>query len=336
MFPALALLLGLGPATRTAQADEDDPLLQAVDLSRPVEQDPYRAPRTIADVYRTFNAKRETAAIDSLHLVIVADENAVGVGEAARRDRIAIKDLFDRSFANQPNRRQIIEFSDRELTPQSVVRKIASLQLGPKDALVVYFSGHGELETTDEVVSQEMTVRGPRNIFRSHHVLRLGDQRLARANVRTAMGRTGARFNVLFTDCCRPRAPGDSTTKVPLHPNFRARTALDTSKVNEPLFRDLFVFHSGFIDISTGDALSNPAYGGVLTQCFIAACCYHQPTFTFQPRIATPGRPNRRIIPNRVDRNRDSFVEWREFEQLWSHLISDYSGAEQNALIEIY
>jgi Caspase domain len=334
MYTGFILYLAVMLSTQAVADGEGDPLLGTADLSRPVGPNPY-VERTVGQRL-SVNTKLEPEPAESVHILIIADENAAGIGEAVHRDRIAIKELFKRGFANEPNWRQIAEIPERDLTPQKAVRRIASLQLGPRDTLVVYFSGHGELETTNEVVGQIPVVGGARNVFRSVPILRLDDQRLARANVRSAMERTGARLMVLFTDCCRPAPRGVNPVGSPRDPGLQVHPALDTTKVNKKHLQDLFVFQSGFVDISTREALSDPAHGGVLTHCFVAACCYYQQTFTYQvPAYLRPKMrgPN---TPALIDRNHNSFLEWSEVIPLWCHLIREFSGSEQVAVLDIY
>jgi hypothetical protein len=337
MRKVLLSALALGLVAGVGLAAQDNQLFNVQDLSLPVGSDPYFPPRATGEVLMTYEAPRVAEPIRAIHVVLATDKDAVGLGDSVRRDHAAMKDLFNRGFAGelQPI---FHEFADGELTPRNMIRTIANLKLNERDALVVYFAGHGELVTTDEVVSTILNVNGPRQVFRSHHILKIGDEGLARANVHSAMDLTGARLKVLLADACRPLPPNTNPGRAPLNPNFKPLTALDTTRVNQAAFRGLFAFQSAFIDVSTGVALADPARGGVLTQCFVAACCYQQPTFTAQPRTHLPaalkGRPMR-IAPTRIDRNGDDFVSWREFLPLWQHLITDYSGAEQSASLDI-
>lgn len=317
----------------------EDSLAGSRDLSRPGADDPYGPSRrrNIGEILRTFHPQQETVAAKTIHAVLIVDDRATGVEEAARRDRDAIAGLLDRAFAGSEVQVKRTTLTGEDLTPEKVVRCIAQLQAGPNDTLFVYFTGHGETETTDEVIGEVRTVNGPRKIYRTHHMLKLGNKRLARANLRVAMEKKDARLNVLITDCCRPLARGANPARAPLNPDFKVLDKFDIRIVNKAITAGLFTRQSGFIDVSTGNALSDPKTGGVLTHSFVGACCYQKADFVGQPRTKPPsGVRGLAIAPTRIDRNADGLVDWREFQQLWLHLIVSLSAAEQSALMDVY
>ena len=107
------------------------------------------------------------------------------------------------------------------------------------------------------------------------------------------MERTGARLKVLLADACRPLPPNANPGRAPLNPEFKPRAELDTRSVNKAVFGQLFALQSGFIDVSTGVALSDPDRGGILTQCFVAACCSPEPDVHLTAADPPTGRPQR-------------------------------------------
>ena len=119
----------------------------------------------MGEVLSTYDAPREAEPVDAVHVVLVTDKDAVGLVNSVKRDHAAVIDLFTRGFAGTAVQPKFYPFADGELTPRNVVKKIAGLKLGEKDALVVYFSGHGELVTTNQVVDVIQNVNGPHRSF---------------------------------------------------------------------------------------------------------------------------------------------------------------------------
>jgi hypothetical protein len=329
-----AILFSLFVSSASIASGGEDRLLTADNYSRPVAEDPYNRVHTVADGLATLNPKHVAPPAQTIHAVVLVDEAATGIEKAVAEDRDSIKDLLTRSFRAPAFQLDLTVLNVATMTPKQVVNHVAALHVGRDDTLFVYYSGHGETETTDERIGTIPTVSGDLPMFRTHHIFQFGGRQLARANVRAAMDRTGARLKILITDCCRPPAENLHGGRAPLDALFKIRDRYDTSRINEPVVNGLFTSYEGFIDVSTADALSDPKLGGIMTRSFVAACCYNNPTYQMQPRMVRGRR--REFRPNRVDINGDGIVTWRELFQLWSHFIREAAGNEQFAVMDTY
>jgi Caspase domain len=303
----------------------------AQDLSQPTGRDPY-AKRSIGVILRGMDIRGPDPPVSSLHVILLIDSDASNIRAGTVKDEDSMQRLFREGFVNcLPV--HVHPMSGADLTPPRVLAAIAALNLTEDDALVVYYSGHGLMVTTNEVVGEVANTNGPQQIYRSYHVLDFAHGQLARANLRVAMEDTPARLKILITDCC---APTGRTATAPLNPNFKAPKDLSAKEVNKEVVQGLFLRHSGFVDVSTGDALAELTKGGVMTQTFLAACCYHGTTFMAQPRTRVPVQARgMRQSPTRIDRNQDGFIDWQEFYQFWLHYVVEYSGAAQDAALRL-
>lgn len=107
--------------------------------------------------------------------------------------------------------------------PARIKQLIHSIEAGPNDSFVVYFSGHGGSDDRGQYLS-------------------FAGGRLYRDELRGLLQQKGARLNVLLTDCCNQRADGEA---------FGA-PSMDMEPPAEvtPLFQSLFFQPRGIVDIN--------------------------------------------------------------------------------------
>ena len=108
--------------------------------------------------------------------------------------------------------------------PSTILKAIQEFQVGPDDAVVFYYTGHGGADD-----------RG--------HYLAMEKGKLYRAELRRSMLAKRPRLAVIMTDCCNVRADGRAF----------AAPAVDVNspKVVTPLFRSLFIEPRGVVDINS-------------------------------------------------------------------------------------
>lgn len=313
-------------------------LLMERDLSRLSSDDPYgpSRSRTFAEKLSTFRPRRvEYEPQSIIHAILLFDDQAIDIQAAVQRDRSAIVGLLSSGVSS--NRLKLKVLSNADLEPAAIIRTVLAVECNSADVLLVYYSGHGLTETTDEVLGEVLNVNGIRKVLRSHHMLSLTKGVLARGNLRLAMESRRARLKVLVTDCCRPPEKNLVRSDATRNPEFKVFRKLDLGHPNKQLIDDIFGRQVGFIDISTGIALSDSKMGGILTHSFVAACCYQYPTFVHQPRLISPTSIQiHRRAQTRLDYNNDGVIDWREFLQLWMFFVSGYSAGEQSVLMDLF
>jgi hypothetical protein len=299
--------------------------LAASDLGVPAGQDPY-ALRSIGETIRSFQVKIEPVNAKKVYVLLLLDTDATAIRTAAAKDKATIERIIHDGFKDT---RQVVirTLAGPELTPSNTLLSIDQLPTTKNDSLFVYYSGHGEQVVTSGLIGTIPNANGRQTVFRTYHVLAFEHGRLARANLRTAMEKNSARLKILITDCCATEA--SKLVRAPLNPEFRTLKTLNTAHVQADCVQGLFLRHSGFTDVSTDAALTDPDAGGFLTQSFLVAACWDKASYVPQPRGRQPFLVHGKANPIKLDGNGDGFVDWIEFGGLWNSLIQDYSTTAQ-------
>lgn len=180
-----------------------------------------------------------SAGAQTIHLIIAADlrggDYASDSGASWRQgiacDAENIKSVF---LAQVPFRNfRLTEICCEDVTPESILESVKSLEVEPNDTIVFYYSGHAAYDDQRDTghYFQLMARDGKPTA-------------LARTDVLRAMSDKKPRLNVLLTDCCNVFA--DLPVREPSVPRGANRPA-DFS----PLMRRLFLAPTGTVDITS-------------------------------------------------------------------------------------
>ena len=253
-----------------------------------------------------------------VHILLVADTNAkdaqvFGLG----LDGDNMKRLFETLFARagMKHRYTLTLYKGANVSPRKVRQYYQSLKVGPSDALVFYYTGHGE------------THKG------QGHVMTMSRGILSRNQLLADMVRHKPRLTVVLTDCCanyrgqgffglggqkvngfdpdiagagpddNPRQPKE-TEKTPYGPKVVKRRPKRSPGIqpipqvvnNAIVLVHLLFHHKGIVDINAAkigkSASGNARLGG---------------------SYFTVGLMNTLVLPvERVDRDKDGTAEWSE------------------------
>ena len=236
-----------------------------------------------------FNARAETTVhallviMDDDHL---AKEDEVGVGPACAVDQYYIEGLLKRLQMTTKSSVQIktLLSSEGTATFAQIEQWLNEVSPTPEDVVFIYYSGHGGMNNWEE----------KRTFLATLGAFTYRDDLINLMKISTV----GARLQMLITDCC------SSTTEPPPIQVEKASGA-----VSAQVFENLFLQHTGFLDITGATEGqnswgSNPdpdsfrynwkelGYGGTFTRSLITA------------------------IEEIPDNNSDGFVSWLEVFEL--------------------
>ncbi len=193
-----------------------------------------------------LGAIRSKAADDPiLHVLLVCDTADKQIGDSVAVDEANMLELMRSGIPK--DRLSVSVLKGTDVTRNNILDHYGSLKVGPRDAVLFYFSGHGG---TDD---------------RKRHYLKTGNQLTARSDVSRAVLDKHARLVVLFTDCCANKmrtSPG----------GYGAAPGPGRDLV----LRHLFFEHSGLVDVNAcavGEtAVGDHDLGGLFTAAFIGQC----------------------------------------------------------------
>ncbi len=236
---------------------------------------------TLAAIVLVFAGPTRAAAEASrVRILLVFDTKGNADLKKRRAQTLAkLKAGLKRAFrrAGRQGRYTLDVLAGANLSPEQVLRYYQRLRTGPSETLVFYGNMHGATDPT----------RGP--------FFKLGSGRLYRADLREALLARRPRLAVLLTDACANFLRDGSPRKGPPAVHLPEPARDPAGRWTNPV-RDLFFRHRGVVDVSaTRIGLSSwghPRYGTYFSVAFAELL-------------------NRPVA--RFDRDRNGFVEWREF-----------------------
>jgi hypothetical protein len=180
--------------------------------------------------------------LKKLHVLLIIDTNADGIGDSVRVDQRTVQGLLE---LLPKNKVATTVLQGNEVNRKRVLDYYARLQAGSDDALFCYYSGHGGTDPD------------------KGHFLALNAGPLTRAELREAMNARQAGLSVLLTDCC------SSMVRMPRgHLYAEMAPAAAPNDLPAKLMGDLFLRARGVADItaSTLDlAWGDDRGGGMFT-----------------------------------------------------------------------
>ncbi|MCA9075513.1 MAG: hypothetical protein KDA93_10810 [Planctomycetaceae bacterium] len=209
----------------------------------------------------------------TIHLVIVADTLDRSIGQSVQVDVEKVEEAFK---GNVPERQlQIHKLTDEKAGRQNWLDQMGRIHPEADDALVVYYSGHGAYER------------------QNGHLFAPRGEMLPRKDVVDAIRKQGGRLGVLIGDCCSTEI--EVPVPVPFLPPVDEVT---------PLFDELFIKPSGFVDVSAtkpGEEAMGTAAGGVFTIAFHLFCIEHsQERKTWNELLTGINQTTRQMSPKQT------------------------------------
>lgn len=171
--------------------------------------------------------QRRSLQWQRIHLITVVDSLDKNIGAACSVDGAAVRNVFQTCVERGRLAIKSAVASDR----QTVLDAVDSIQSGPQDTIVLYYSGHGFYDED-----------GHRLYFSSTR------STLSRLELRQHLVAKQARLHVMLTDCCNNYFPSEGLALRyrAVDPNFKP--------VTTPLFETLFFRSRGIADImSSGE-----------------------------------------------------------------------------------
>lgn len=90
-------------------------------------------------------AASQTATPVTVHLILVGDTKDASIGESVKSDLIKMRSLFQNTMSVNKNIKfNIKEISGDQFISTNVKNTVNSLTVGANDAVILYYSGHGE------------------------------------------------------------------------------------------------------------------------------------------------------------------------------------------------
>lgn len=126
-----------------------------------------------------------------LHVLLVLDTNDQ-MGATWGRDGENLEALLETAFRRQQldGRYTITRLTGSDVTPENILAHYRDLRVGPQDALLFYYSGHGGFH------------------IKKGHFLALHAGKLYRSDLLAATAAPQPRLRVILTDCCANYAGG--------------------------------------------------------------------------------------------------------------------------------
>jgi hypothetical protein len=237
---------------------------------------------TVAAILLVFatGPTRAWAEASRVRILLVLDTKGNADLKKRRAQTLAkMKAGLGRAFrrAGLQQRYTLDVLAGSHVTPEQVLRYYKRLRTGPSETLVFYGNMHGATDPQ----------RGP--------FFKVGSGRLYRADLREALLARRPRLAVLLTDACANFLRDGSPRKGPPPVHLPGPARYPSGRWTNPV-RDLFFRHRGVVDVNaTRVGLSSwghPRHGNYFSVAFAELL-------------------NRPVA--RFDRNRNGFVEWREF-----------------------
>ncbi len=238
-----------------------------------------------------------------VHLVVIGDLNVGSqiekdgnikysdFGMKVAEDATNIITTFESAFikAGKANQLKTHLILGKEVTPGNVLGVVAKLPVKKNDALVVFYSGHGQMEP------------GQKHVLTFHH----GD--LTRQRLLDAIKAKNPRLMVLFTDCCSGGIAGRSLVK-----QYEPKAMKDGEVMEWSTVNSLFLRHNGLVDLTAAEPgfcgkidLNKP--GSLLTNAFVRV-------------LKTPYSE----LIRHLDKDGDGHLQWDEFLPQLRGLAAQY------------
>lgn len=187
------------------------------------------------------------------HVLFFGDTEDLLIGKSVERDLSALKKLFQKNVT--PASLKVTSLTGKKLTVQGMMDTIRKASPDSSDTLVVYYSGHGAYDKQHGHMLQA-----------SPEAAKFSDRFVTRKAVKKAMKGTGARLNVLISDCCsnqiKLKEPPKMASAFKPSPGM-----IKTSRE----FKSLFFAPAGFVDMSAATpgqvAIGDEMDGGYFTVC---------------------------------------------------------------------
>ena len=182
-----------------------------------------------------------------LHVVIAADVSDASIGRYCQTDANKVRLLFQNNVHN--GEVEIHEVATANVNQAGITRTLQNAGVRPEDAVVFYYSGHGNYARDGQ------------------HYMVVGGNWTSRSSVIASLKSRGAGLAVLITDSCfnfNDVTPPQQTVRAEMRKSATA-----------PLFRKLFFETNGFIDINSCQrdekAATHADYslGSVFTKAFV-------------------------------------------------------------------
>jgi len=172
---------------------------------------------------------------ERLVALLVADTDDPEIGESVATDLRQVRVALELCVPSA--RLAVTERTGADAAPARLLATVAALDVGPADALLLYYAGHGAWADAGAY-------------------LRPKGQVLPRADLIAALRARGAGLTIVLTDCCSTYVGGTFLFAPP--------------RVDPDTARDLFFRHRGLVDVTAAArgqvAVGDKALGGVFTQ----------------------------------------------------------------------
>ena len=183
----------------------------------------------------------ETSA-QQVHLLMAGDTDDPKIGRSVQHDLGSVAVAF--YILLREGQLDNARLEGDRVSAENILQAIDRFRVGPDDALVFYWSGHGAFD-------------------RDGHFLHLPKGgNLYRSTLLGAMKKKKPRLVVLLTDCCNEYA--DTTSGKPMV----APSSPDPKRKTSPLFEELFLKPRGVVDVNAaaqGEVALGVKEGGLFT-----------------------------------------------------------------------
>lgn len=218
----------------------------------------------------TVGAQSHPPDLGKLHALLVVDTLS-GLGESVKVDGENIDHLLSSRLPR--DRADIVVLTGKDVTATAILSYYRGLNVGPNDALLFYYAGHG---ATDAKQGHFMALQD------------LASQPLLRSDLKKAMQQKQPGLIVILTDCCSTSFHLPGKTRQVFADKGTAATV-------DPLLRCLLYQSRGVVDITaaSGNAsFGDDHEGGIFTRTFA--------------KLVADGTTG-------SDSNNDGFATWSEF-----------------------
>ena len=195
------------------------------------------------------------AGIVNIKAVLVICDHYVtpennGIAQSLRVDLGTLSQMLDILEKRNIATVQKTVIQGTKATMANVVNTLKSIQCGPDDIILYYFSGHGLMEKGKT------------------YMLTADEQNLGREEVASIIDSKKARLNILISDCCSNSIDGLSASRS----ISRSGQKIEAGEFDQ-IYKDLFLGYKGMMHLSAATegeyAYSNNDYGGFFTYHFI-------------------------------------------------------------------
>lgn len=191
--------------------------------------------------------------------LIIADTNDPAIGRHVRLDMINMARLFEQNIP--PASRVLVRRFGDQVAPDGILAAVDRAPVGPQDALVVYYAGHGAFDQRGQFLA---TGAGP----------------LHRGDLLAAIRRKAPRLGVLITDTC---SVYQASPAMPAVPTPKSGPVIRPAARISPAFWHLLWKTRGMVDLS-GSKPGQYAYGNdQLGGIFTASLCDTLSTHSHRP-----------------------------------------------------